>query len=320
MDVNGHEINDDTVTIHYAALLSQICECIPVVEPSHSDLVDNHEASLASVKANAGKKGGVGGEASGGSPANPAVRKLDNTTSQMLLKDIPILKQNSRRTTDLFNQLMQVVEGDGPHTFKDPSSIIAAAGLDTSDDDANGQQQRHLLKPSLTKTVAENVDFENPLTVLSMFSSVINENAFAAESLSSFLSSPTGDNTFWKLLGPLINTTMDSVIKLLLVWYLFGASIDLKSFVQKKTRDPRELPNNAVLTRNNPRVANTIRIINAIVKSRRESSIHTDLPGETIATKLLDPDTSNLSITETFHNVVIPVLKILEDVIIKTYL
>lgn len=317
MDVTG---SDDTVTVHFANILSQLCECISVVDPSHSDLVDNHETSSASIKVNAGKKENENGEMSSGSFVNPAVRKLDTTTSQALLRDITVLKQNSQRTTALFNQLMQVVEGDGPHTFKGPSSYASLISEAELDDAANDQQQRHFLRQSLTKTVAENDDFEKPLTVLLLFSFVITENKFPAETLSSFLSSPQGDNTFWKLFGPLINTTTDIVIKLLLVWYLFGASIDLKSFVQKKTRDPRELSNNAVLTRDNPRVANTIRVINAIVKNRRDSAIHTDLPGETTTTKLLDPDTSDLLITELFSDVVIPVLEILENVILKKFL
>lgn len=274
------DIEDESIQVQLAHIFAALGDMVPVYDPSHSDLVDNSNMNHAAIESNKRHLQGKNDE---------VIRKIDTTTSQVIAKDLETLKGHSKEVGKLLNQLMQFAEGDGDYRQGDRTSPV----------EENKRKMEELT------SICSHVTLDRPFVKLSLFSDIINLQTMPIEKLSQVMTAPKGNNKIWKMLPTMINTTMDILIKLYCSWMLYASLIDLKKIVSNKEDD-------CLLDLSDPYVLTTIDHINEVIAKRKDSSLITLLPSETIPPKKI----GNKSIMkDNLSKMVIPCLFKIESVI-----
>ena len=283
-------IEDEAIQIQLENIFAAIAQILPVSDPSHSDLLDNHNKNHAAADS---KK-----QQQQQDSFKKNARKIDTTTSQVIAKDLETLKEHSQEAGDLLNELMQFAERDGVYG--------QGGGEKRMPVDENKR------KMEVLSAVCCNTMIDRPFSKLSLFSDIIRVKGMPIEKLSQLMTAPKGDNKVWKMLPSLINTSVDILIKLCCSWMLYASLIDLKKIATKtSTNNDKEESDDCLLDSSDPCVCNTITLINKIIMKRRDSSLTTLLPGETTLQMRIN---QRSVMVEYLSEVIVPCLSKIESV------
>lgn len=297
--VNAMDIEDEAIQVQLADLFAAIGQIIPVYDSSHSDLVDNYmmnHAATDSNKKHLQRKQHQQQDQQDSLNKSGIVRKINTTTSQVIARDLEMLKEHSQEVGDLLNQFMRFAEGDG---------VYRQGGGDNKKRTPVDENKR---KMDVLSAVCSNTMIDRPFVKLFLFSEIIVARGMPIEKLSQLMTAPKGDNKVWKMLPSLINTSMDILIKLFCSWMLYASLIDLKKMATETANNDDD----CLLDSSDPCVLNTITYINNIIMKRRNSSLTTLLPGETTLQKKI----GNKSVMiENLSGVLIPCLSHIESVL-----
>nr|GBG35442.1 wsv023-like protein [Metapenaeus ensis nimavirus] len=209
--------------------------------------------------------------------------KLDRETCQILERDIEASKSHSKIISGIVQQLLSFTEGAN-------AAAAAAAAADNDTSTPPPSSSSLLSSPNLssgaTKDIAASSTILNTLTKLEWLACICKENSVGLENLTSALAS--GDH-IWTLVPSALYVTFDSMIQLLILWKKLGSRIDLRALVSGKPH--------AVLPDTDPQVTHVNTEITALLATR-QAILH---------------ENSRVPITEILLDVLIPVLKVIED-------